>query len=344
MSDVNPTAVSSTADTIAQTPSLDSLSKEDLSKWRLTGEFPPSTSADPSSLAASTPAAPAEQAASTDATPQPASEPGVSEKDAKPRKNADTRKEELNREIRDLVAKRDALQREVDEGTSRRPAAPATEKPAPAVTASALRPDLSKDALTEAEFFSQFEGATYGDYTRYVARYEAAWARADERREDQQRTRNQSFTERLKPALDADKDLLVGVPDKLLHATRLELLSAAEPASAMNVVAQELYESSNPGALIRHFKDHPDDLDALERLANHAAVVRAVAKIEAKLETPAVPVVPTKTQSSAPPPPTTLGRKPALAPDEVESALAAGDFSRYRDEANRRDLAASSAR
>ena len=263
----------------------------------------------------------------------------MSEKDSTPRKNADTRKAELNREIRDLLAQRDALKREV-EGSARRDE-PAPEKPAqPSVTASTIRPDLSKDALSEGEFFAQFEGAPYGDYTRYIARYEAAALRQSERATEQQQSRDQAFSQRMAGALAADRDLLANVPAKLLNATRSDLLPATADVRPMNIVAQEIYESAQPAALIRHFKDHPDELDALDRLPNHAAVVRAVAKIEAKLDTPSVPVVTVKTTSSAPPPPTTLGRKPAPPVDEVEAAVKARDFSRYRELMNSRELAA----
>lgn len=338
--DVNSPAAESSSPAPVSLPRLESLSPSDLQAWRQTGKLPESPS--PESLAASTPAEPVEQAASTDATQQPASEPGVPEIPAKPRKNAETRKEELNREIRDLLARRDAANREADEAIRRRDGARAPaepDPPRPAVTASSITPDITKEPLTEEEFF-ELEGASIGHYSLYLGRYAALEQDARREQTTQMRTRQDAFEKRVNEDVTVTPDFLASIPRKLWHSARLDRLPADVVPGPMNVVQQEIYESDHPGLLMRHFADHPEELDALERLTSQAAVVRAVAKIEAKIATPSAPVVQVKTQSSAPPPPTTLGRRPALVSDELESAVKEGDFSRFKAEGNRRERAA----
>jgi hypothetical protein len=71
-------------------------------------------------------------------------------------------------------------------------------------------------------------------------------------------------------------------------------------------------------------------------------IAREVGRLEASLASPASPTVPppqVKVVSSAPAPPPTLGSKPSIPGDEIEEALATGDFRKYRDAMNRQEMA-----
>jgi hypothetical protein len=118
------------------------------------------------------------------------------------------------------------------------------------------------------------------------------------------------------------------------------MLGPGETPGPLNYVAQEILASPVPATLIAYLSAHPGELQQMQR-QSPAVVIRTMAKLEATLERPSVPesAVVTKTTTSAPPPPQTLGRKATMPSDDAESALAAGDFSRYKTIMNRRDVA-----
>jgi hypothetical protein len=113
-------------------------------------------------------------------------------------------------------------------------------------------------------------------------------------------------------------------------------LQSGVPVTALNAVAQEIVESPSAVKLLVHLSEHPDELDALATLTP-AAVIRRMAKLEAQLDAPAIP--PRKTVSTAPPLTTTLGTRPSVAGDPIDSAIKSGDYLRFRDAANARDMA-----
>jgi hypothetical protein len=95
--------------------------------------------------------------------------------------------------------------------------------------------------------------------------------------------------------------------------------------------------------LMRHFSDHPEDLQRLSRLAPRE-LLREMGKLEATIEkpasAPAPPAAPPKTVTDAPAPPPTLGSRPAVPNDDAEGAVARGDFKAYEEAANRREVGA----
>jgi hypothetical protein len=331
----------SAASSAAPTPTdvLGSLSETELSTWRTSGELPDRSS---SSSADSTPAAPAGQAAETSASSDaPASEPGQPKK-----KNAESRKAELDTEIQTLLQKRHALRQEIDDAERRRGTPPRIDVPAASSPATGVplaqivdAPDATRPFLSDAEFFTAYPEATLGDYGLYTARYALTADRVRQSVQSARQDRLGRFGEQFVHAAEADPTFKTSLSPRVLALTPTDLLQSGVAPTASNDIAQAIITSPAATALLRHFSAHPDDLDRLEQLPSESARAREMGRLEARMETPvAAPVV--KTTSSAPPPPTTLGSKTQTPTDDAESAIAAGDVARYFEIMNRREVAA----
>ena len=313
---------------------LDSLTKDQRDKWRLTGERP-STSDVP---ADSSPAPASDSPASTEASSVPASDAGKPSKSR--RSNADTRKEELNAEIQALLKQRAELRQEVSRPA---PAAvPAASAPA-AGTPDPLMPNVAQPMLSEATFFAQFPDRPYGDYTVYAARYAVEQARHEDRQraqmQERQReiaSRGQAFQERM---TSADPDIWTKVLPDIAALKPVDALSPQEPVTIANIVAQEIFISPIAPKLAIYLTDHPEDYRRLLTLSADG-VIREMGRLEARLESGATPQPTLKTVTDAPPPPPSIYQRAAPPVDEVEAALAAGDFPRYKQAMNARDIAA----
>ena len=164
---------------------------------------------------------------------------------------------------------------------------------------------------------------------------------ADRQRESVQAERHRRWTtyqDSVRKTAEADPSFKDSLSPRVLQLMPIDALPPGAAPTAQNVIAQEIVTSPSAPALLRHLSAHPEDLDRLERLPHAAAIAREIGRLEAKLETPAVPVL--KTTSSAPPPPSTLGTKPSVPADDAEAAIASGDVARYIAIMNRRELAA----
>lgn len=349
------------SDTVIEAPPssatdvLSSLSPKQLGEWRLTGSIPEASSETdaPSSSPLASDSAPdtPEQAASTDAHTPPASEPGTSAAkpvSTKPKANAETRKAELNAEIQSLLKQRDELRAAV----TAPPPQPAREDvklvassstPPPLADAIA-RPDVTRPALSEGQFFEAYPEAAYGDFARYTARYEYHALRAEDQRTqaDQARVqaiqaKAQAYGDRVRAA-QADPDFTID--DRLLSLIPADFLPPGVPLAAEHVIAQEIMTSEVAPALLRHLSEHPDEFAALRALDSPLAISRAMGRLEARLDTSQTPNKPVvKTTTSAPTPPKTLGTKSAEPVDDVQAALASGDVRRYILAMNRKEAA-----
>lgn len=309
---------------------LDQMSKPERDAWRATGVIPSAPSAD------SPPAVPATPAASTDASSSPASEPG------KPKKaNAETRLAELLPEHGRLKAEHDRLRSELD--ALKRPAksdavaesSPAAGRPLDDLLAS---PDVSRAALSEAEFFAAYPTAGFGEFTRYTSRYEIAADRAVTAQRQTVRARETSFQEKYDQAVKADPTFVESLDPRIADLRPIDSLRAGERPGPMNVIAQEILESPIPAQIMAHLSAHPEELDRLAALP-FPALLKAMGRLEAQLDAPAPPRT-TQAVSTAPPPPKTLGTKNEVPADPVAGAIADGDFARYKREQNARDVAA----
>ena len=354
MSDATPVASSATepADPEPSTPSLDSLSPSEMQHWRMTGDLPERKPAD--QPAASAPAKPAAQAEGTPSSNPPASEPG------KGHKNADTRVQELLADRARERERAEKAERRLAEFEGRTPTRDTT-TPAdssPARTTAPTATDDPEPKLADYEANPQkYGGDPYTAWldarSRWAYRQEhqrtqaAEQQRAEERQsEEAETTRRTAFRDRIQEATKADPQFLDSLSDpvKALKPIR-DARKEGEQLSPRNAVAEELLDSPVAPQLMRHWTDHPEDLEKLagaksprELLIEFGRQTALVEGADARAGAPAKP--PTKTVTSAPAPAHTLGARPAAPVDEAEAALERGDVEAYFRAQNAREMAA----
>lgn len=318
---------------------LERMTPEQRTDWKLTGKLPASESL--ASSAEAPAAQPVDQAASTDASePKAASEP------AKPTKNADTRKAQLQAEIKAELARREQIRLEIareegrlaalrgsDPDAKSAKSSPAAEEPV-AVT----RPKPSED-----EIGSKYDSyaAFVEDLTEWKVEQREFQSQHKSQRAEQE-TQLKARVEKFREAVAADPEFVTKVHDRVKALVPSSMLPKGQPVNGQSELAERFLKSDVGVPLMRHFSDHPEDLDRIAGLHPDDFYIE-LGKLEAKLSggVPVpVPATPTKHVSSAPTPPTTLGNRPADAGDPMKAALARGDFAAYRDLKNKAEIAA----
>lgn len=324
--------------TPAPSVSLDSLDTTQYDHWRSTGELPDNQKpAEPSTEAASSPAEPGDQAASTDATQPPASEPGTPKKN-----NAETRIKELLAENARIKAEMESLRARPSEPQTEAASSPASQSPD--IEATIQSPDLSKPMLKDEAFYAQHPEASISDYLRYVARYEHGAATNAQQSRQRHLSRQQFYGTAAAKALESYPDLEAKVPQVLQDAYPVELLPPGTPPSAANYAMQEIWHSPDPGKLLLHIADHPDVLKEIQQATAPVDVVRTIARLQARLDASVTPPAPAGDPVSLAPKPTpTLGKKPAQPADPLEDAIRTGDFARYKELTDAKELSKRSA-
>jgi len=301
--------------------------------------------------AESSPAAQAEPGASTEVKPEAASEA------AKPRKTGEDRKRELEAEINDTLKRRAQIRDEIAREEARLQSLrqpPQETRPTPASEPAPAQATFPEDY----DSFLAIDGngeKSYETYIRELARFESdqRWAAKEretqdrKRQEHQQRVigeRDTKFIERLTAA--GGKEFVQSCSPEVQGLTPFDRMPRGadgrtiDEPSGYNAIGTEIASSDVAPLLMRHFTDHPDDLHAMAKLPPDA-LFRAFGRLEARVGGTPAPAAPTpKTVSSAPPPPDTLGKRPASGADPVERAVASQDFGAYEREQNRRELAA----
>lgn len=282
---------------------------------------PPSVSPD-GKIPASSAGEPDVQAASTDATHKPAaSEP------AKPSPaNAETR-------VKELLAERHSLRTELEQLRAqlqpRQPAQPET-KPA----ASSPAPVSEGDFPEYGEWLAQEGNAekSYETYIRAMVKHEHAQevkalkdAEAAEVRVREHQTKQAAFREQVEQFEAEHPDFRETVGPVL--AIPLNTPTAHALVDAL--------QTSGPKLLYALAKDTAV-LDRLLRLPERLALYE-LGKFEAALPTTVSPTP--KVVTSAPAPPTTLGRKPVETGSDTQRAVRAGDFSSFRESRLREEAA-----
>lgn len=330
---------------------LEGLSAEERSHWRLTGEIKGASpsAVDPAShpslsdvTPVSSPATPDnDQAAEIAASPSPASEPGTPKKS-----NAETRIKELLAKNAELLAQLDASKRR-SESYAPSPTAPrdvtveSSPTPQPVTLATVVQsPDVSRPMLGEEEFFQQFPDATLGQHGLYQIRYELARVKATETQQARETARIASYQSAAKDVIANVPDTLLATIPQLINAKPVELLAPNETPTVWNYAAHEVLESKHAVALTKHLAEHPDEMAQLAATTSPLETVRMIARLEARIAGSSVsPPAPAGSPVSlAPPPPETLGKRPAQPADELSDAIRTGDFQRYRELQNRKDL------
>lgn len=330
--DVQPAASSAAVESLP-VPALSSLTSDQRDTWRKTGEFP---SAD--AVAASSAAVPDDQAASTEVLSLPASEPAKPSSGER-KKNAESRIQELlaDRHARDTRIA--ALEQQIAERT-RPPVAdvpPAVSSPA---TDGAKFPEFAAWAETH-------PNEAYEDYLDARADFrvdQREQTRSRQRVQDDQRADaeriHETFVERARAAAAADPSYTAKVGPIANQLKSVAMLTPSDPITPAVALGENIVRSDMGPQILLYLSEHPDEFAKLTALTNFDAIGRAIGRLEARFDSsPAVPTVPPKTVTSAPPPPPTLSARASAPVDEIEAALAEGDFARYKAAANARDVA-----
>lgn len=310
-SDVQP-AASSAAVESAPVPSLDSLTETERATWQRTGEFPEAAT---KTDAASSPADPAAQELSTESHPPPASEPGTP---AKPKKNAESR-------IQELLAERAALRAQLDAATrpieAPRQTAPVTSEKFP--NYETWFPAQPEDAPRE-----------YEDYLVTRAKYEVRQEQQAEQAQRAAEAAQRTEAERLAAYRTSAESFVQAHPD---YWTVIHPITQSPVTPVTDAIGKAITASPIAPQLLYHLGQHRDVFDRLLSLGEIPAIYE-LGKLEATLTAPAPPNP--KTLSTAPAPPPTLGSKPATPVDDVDAAVRSGDYATYAAAMNRRQLAA----
>jgi hypothetical protein len=340
MPDVETPAESSPAETTqTQTPKAEPVSvptnAEEYAEWRLTGKLPDPqpSSKDP---------APSKKPSVT-----PDSEPGAQHK----RQGADARKEELNREIRDLIAKRDQLKQETE--------APA-KKDVKAEPSPAAEPEGPKRPIKP----KQNDFKTWEEYETAKDKYDedlADWKAGQKIQEYEQRRHQEAASQAMQVKLNEAKSRYGDEAEPKVLSTAKTVFDNQKVAPAIkaaigrsDVLVDALYVMGSDSQELDSFigLSIQDPLEALRKWYTVEALVKAelgkngATKPESE-ETPerdengkfisARP--PARMPRQAPPPPTELGGNSSPGGDESDRALASGNVRKFFEERNRKDMA-----
>lgn len=336
--DAQPAASSPAAAPPPVTPSdvLASASPEAVIEWRKTGDvatlrksIEPSSDAPPADSSSAAPVTPAPDAVAVPSTAPKGETPSDPPVD---KRSWDIRGPELLKERGQAraeatreKARADALQRQLDalSAPPRSDATPAAPSAAPADDDPEPNPE---------------DAAKYPDgvYDRKFIKDQAAWEarsvhRAERAKEQERRTAAQR---------DAEEQRINQSWAERVESARAKLPDFDEKAFGPTEIVRDslidrwILESDLGAEVLYHLQTTPGEVRRIAALPVMKQL-RELAVLETKLSTP--PAV--KTETDAPPPPRTLGNRPAPSGDPVERALAAKDVGAYIDAANKRDLA-----
>lgn len=349
--DANTVAESSPAAAPAAVPS----GAEAYANWRMTGEVPETPK--PEAPAASKESSgagekPAESASAPEAESQQEKKPRSSPSGASARSNAETRLNEILADLKragltpaELKAYKREAQQQATQQSQPNAVTEQTGKPAEKANEAPKKPDPSKFATYE-----EFDAAL-DKYHEDVADFRAQKAIADYQAQLQQQTAQQAMQQKFadaKTRYGDEAEATITSTAKALHADAAIPAAVKEMIGNSPVLVDVLYAMGSK----------PADLDEFVGLArtNPAAAIRKLVVYEqlvsAELGSKAGPAAaapgrdesgkftpPAKKTTQAPPPPREAAGRAAAQPDEVEAATASNDFTRYRNAANREDLA-----
>lgn len=167
--------------------------------------------------------------------------------------------------------------------------------------------------------------------------------RDSQRRMSETQKTIQTFHERIGKARETDPGLDDKIDPGLLSIVPAFALRQGEELRPANVLLQAVVESDAAAPLLVHFSTPAgqQEWSNIAAAPSPAAMLRAFGRIEARFLTdgsPAPAKAAAKPITSAPEPPTALGRR-ASTPDVAAAALAKGDFAGYKAAADAADLA-----
>jgi hypothetical protein len=277
---------------------------------------------------------PVDQAASTDATSKaPASEPG------KPKKNADTRVQEL---LADRARERDRAERaERELAALRTGQTPPKDVPAASSTATVPETFPTYDA-----YLATHPDASYEQYLDERSDFRVEQKLKTEREKAEQDTHRQraaqsvkerdtQFNARMDAAIKADPAFMETLSDDVMALRPFSAIRDAngrwtEQPTGYHAVADEVLSSEVAPQLLRHFSDHPEDLHRIAKmLPTH--LLKEMGRLEARITSGAPQTPPTKVISDAPPPAPTLSTRSSDTGSASDAAVASGDVAAYRE-------------
>jgi hypothetical protein len=276
----------------------------------------------------------------------PASEPGAQNK----RQGADARKQELNQEIRDLIAQRDRIKQETQP--------PAKQDVARESSAPQPQADSSKRPVKP----KQEDFPTWDKYETAKDKYDedlADWKAGQKIEEYVQHTRQEAQTQAMQVKLNEAKSRYGDEAEPKIISTAKTIFDDQKVAPAIKaalgrseVLVDALYVMGTDQAELDSFVDLSikDPLEALRKFFTVEALVKQELQKTGKPETNGAPArgddgkflpgekPPARTIKLAPPPATELGGHSSPPGDEADRAAASGDVRKFFNERNRKDL------
>ncbi len=309
---------------------LESLTAEQDTHWRLTGELP---EAKPAEIATQPP--------KTNEAPDESGKPKGNQEAGKG-KGIKERIPQLDSEIQELearLARKADLKRQLGTETGDKTVPPPVSDTKPAELEPPKRPKMADYNGPDA--WEQFEDAKL-DYAEKMADYKAAVAvrgdrklRAEEAQKQQQETERKTRLEKWNKQLDSavkahsDWDDVVGSISEMVR----------EPKFSAG--ADFLIDSDQGAEVLHHLGSNPDEAKQIAAMSPIKQVA-ALAVIAHSLTKPASPQKPPgpKKVTETPPPPTELSGRNQMPVDPVAAALDADDTETYIREMNAKELAA----
>jgi hypothetical protein len=259
------------------------------------------------------------------------------------RTDAESRKEELNREIRELLAKRDSLRQEA----------------APAKTEDVKKPEPSTGPEGRPIKPKQEDFDDWGKYEAAQDKYLedlADWKAASKIEEHAQRQRQESLTQEMQKRLDSAKERYGEESEATITTTAKSIFADETVPPAIKaalgrseVIVDALYVIGSDASEFADFLKlaKSDPIEALRKWFTVEALVKEELKSGPKSATERAPdgkFVSTEAKTEkparkeAPPPARELNGNSAPPGDERERAAKTGDFRSFKQDADRRDM------
>ena len=337
-----PPAPSPEADTPVSVPT----DPEAYAEWRQSGKLPdpkPSKTDD---------SAPSKKSADQKSEKgAPVSETGSKRQE---RGNAETRKQELNNEIRELLAKRDELRREVEpEAAPRKKDVEAASSPARDGKAASSPAELQGPVEPEQDDFD-----TWDAYKAALRKYQkdlVDWTVSQHLEQHAIRQQQEAQAREMQQRLDRAKERYGTEAEPKIIDTARTVFDDTGVAPALktamgrsDVLVDALYVMGSDPDELSEYLDlaRKDPLEALRKWFTVEALVKEeLAKGSAAKPSDGPPrgpdgkfLQPAKVKVVAPAPPVELNGSASPPGDERERAAAAGNFRSFKTEADRRDM------
>ncbi len=326
---MQPTDAQTTESSTVEFIPLADMSGEQRDAWLRTGDVPKKEAP-----ATSTETSDAEQSAEGEPdVPEVAtvSETETTQEQPKPqRRSAEARKLELAKEVQELLEKRAQLRGELTGLESAKGAKPAE---TPAAETKQTDGPPKRPVAGDFKTWEEYEVAL-DEYHDAKTEYRINETLKQREVQQQQTTVKTAWEER------ASKVSADPVRGKSFD----EAVAALGPFLTQVGVSDLILSSEAGPEVLLYLHEHHDETMAIAKTGSPLKIAAAIGKIEARLSAKATPKadpkaeVPAKEITKAPPPPTELSGKNASPGDELADAIKAGNFAKYKQLADSRDL------